>query len=480
MGATANLPPVDPSPSRRDVTRAAAGLRTPKVRDLRLDFWRGLCLIDMVLVHLVYQRVQFGEWLGQTLGEYLRFAAGGFVLVAGLGIGYIFLPKAIDPNSRWLTYRGMWRRAFALLGVHYASTLGFLMLDLWRGYRPPSPSGLAMLRDVLLLREGGDLLPFYVVMIAASPLLLEIRRRRWGWAILAAASAMAFGWANRHPLALAISNHPSFPPLLWQAVFVTGLLTGALVKRYDAIARRWKVLLAISAAALYALLFCADYGLDLHLPHPNLGLEFRKIPLSFGEFLRYLALIFTILTATDLAWRWIAESRIVRFSAGLGRRSLAVYVAHVWLVEGVATLAAAWWWMGRWQILFAPASVGILWLFALAWDRWQKREPKREREPKRDTKARATPSRPLLAALSWRGPLGGAVLASALLFLNHRMPLPAPAPSDAGSLPAAAVPSEIASDPIRDLDGDGRIDTPDDDGQQLIDRTYAHPDIART
>ena len=69
-------------------------------RDQRLDFWRGLCLVDMLLVHLYYQNVQFGDFLGKLLGEYTRFAAGGFIFVSGLSIGVIFLPRALDEKRR--------------------------------------------------------------------------------------------------------------------------------------------------------------------------------------------------------------------------------------------------------------------------------------------------------------------------------------------------------------------------------------------
>src|SRR5947209_862340 len=81
-----------PIPARRD--DASAPLARATARDGRLDFWRALCLIDMVLVHLVYEGVNFGP-LQRTIGDYTRFAAGGFVFVAGLGIGAIFLPRAM-------------------------------------------------------------------------------------------------------------------------------------------------------------------------------------------------------------------------------------------------------------------------------------------------------------------------------------------------------------------------------------------------
>ena len=86
----------------------------PQGRDFRLDFWRGLCLVDMVLVHLVYEGVRMGRILTPVLGEFTRFAAGGFIFLAGLAVTYIFLPKARDPLKRWPTYRALWRRSLYL------------------------------------------------------------------------------------------------------------------------------------------------------------------------------------------------------------------------------------------------------------------------------------------------------------------------------------------------------------------------------
>src|SRR5437764_15281848 len=84
---------------------------SPPARDGRLDFWRGLCLVDMVLVHLVYEGVKMGRVLTPVFGEFTRFAAGGFIFLAGLAVTYIFLPKANNPQKRWGAYQSLWRRS---------------------------------------------------------------------------------------------------------------------------------------------------------------------------------------------------------------------------------------------------------------------------------------------------------------------------------------------------------------------------------
>src|SRR5436309_928458 len=109
-----------------DFARVPVPLSAPSSpRDGRLDFWRALCLIDMVLVHLVYDGVNFGA-IQRMVGEYTRFAAGGFVFVAGLSIGAIFLPRLLLPNGRRRVYPSLLRRSVYILCVHFVAAMGFV------------------------------------------------------------------------------------------------------------------------------------------------------------------------------------------------------------------------------------------------------------------------------------------------------------------------------------------------------------------
>jgi hypothetical protein len=338
-------------------------------RDERLDFWRGLCLIDMVLVHLYYQKVQLGSVLGPIIGSYTRFAAGGFIFISGMSIGMIFLPRALDPTRRSATYISLWRRALYILGIQYINALGQMLLADMEGNGGAYTSVWHVLRNVLLMRDGGDLLPFYILMIALSPFLLELLRRKGGWIVIAGISLAGFIYGMRNPWAFAMATHDKFPPILWQGVFVCGIIFASIFKRYDRLPLRGKILAAGIAWSVFALLFVSEYSYDFNFHPLNLHLSFSKIPLSDGEALRYLSMIFGIIVTTDMLWkRFIASSAFAEFVQTLGRKSLAVYVCHLWIVEGVAILAAYWWWMGMWQIVLAIASVLFLWFFALLLD----------------------------------------------------------------------------------------------------------------
>lgn len=348
-------------------------------RDQRLDFWRGLCLIDMVLVHLYYQNVQFGDFLGRLLGDYTRFAAGGFIFISGLSIGVIFWPRASNPAHRPKTYKALWRRAAYILCVQFLCAMVLIMLDILldpakRG-NPVKP--LALLRDVFLLREGGDLLPFYVMMIAISPFVMMVLRRKWGWLGVLIASLSLYTWGLWHPWAFDPVQHDKFPPILWQAIFMLGLLLGYAWPKYNAITTKWKSVMAVACWLIVGALFINEYGYQWGMANLSFGTAYTKVPLSTPEALRYLSIILGIITTTDCLWPWISKSSAAAFVQTLGRKSLPVYALHLWVVAALGALAASWSAMGAWQILFAVFAVLILWLWALILD--VSAEPKRGR-----------------------------------------------------------------------------------------------------
>jgi hypothetical protein len=324
----------------------------------------------MLLVHLVWNNVQFGSFLNNLLGSYTRFAAGGFIFISGLSIGVIFLPRAADPNRRNSAYKALWRRSAYVLCVNYLCAMVLIAMGIiwdW-GKRGNFVQTLPLLRDIFLLREGGDLLPFYVIMIAISPLLMQALRRKWGWLAILLSSISVFIWGLWHPWFLAPAQHENFPPILWQAIFILGLLVGYAWPRYNALTNRAKSLLAAASWLLAACLFVMEYSYQWGMPQLSFGVAFVKVPLSTPEALRYLSIIIGIVTTTDVLWPYIAETSASAFVQTLGRKSLPVYALHLWVVKVMGFLAVAWPSMGAWQISMAFFSILILWLFALILD----------------------------------------------------------------------------------------------------------------
>jgi len=350
----------------RPMDRPVDTVSLPRLRDNRLDFWRALCLIDMVLVHLVYNGVNFGA-IQRAVGEYTRFAAGGFVFIAGLSVGAIFLPRTKKPGGQKKVYASLLRRSLYILCVHFVASFSFVCLDLMRGMRDDLPSIGKLISNVLLFREGGDLLPLYVIVIAFSPVALELLRRGLWW-VLAMISVAGFAWGSINPWVLSSPSHENFPVLLWQLMFVFGLLAGSALPWYTARSTRTKKIFALSAIAISLFLWAADFRSELGWAWPVLPFGFTKTPLNVGEALRYFGLILAILCTTDLLWAKIGQSRAVTELCTIGRRSLMVYVVHVWIVGLLASLAwkiPSW---GAWQMLLTTPALVSLWGIAKLWD----------------------------------------------------------------------------------------------------------------
>ena len=318
----------------------------------------------MVLVHLVFANVQFGAFLNSFFGDYSRFAAGGFIFMAGLGVGAIFRPKAQLPHRRGQIYRRLWGRSFRLIGWQYLVAVAWIGVQFSEGGRDPMTLR-QFITGVLSMREGGDLLPLYVVLIAFSPLILELSFRRMGWYVLAAGSIALFIFGRFYPYAIAIDPVGKFPPVLWQLIFIAGLAGGALLPRYDALSLRPKLAIAGAAWMAFALLFWCEYWKTLNLPACPISLVFTKTPLTTAEMLRYLSAIIGLISSTDILWDRIFLSRAVSFAATLGRFSLPVYVVHTFLIE-IARLAVSNFSLGPWQWLIAPITLALLWLLAAA------------------------------------------------------------------------------------------------------------------
>ncbi|WP_434386985.1 OpgC domain-containing protein [Melittangium boletus] len=403
------------------------------LRDSRIDFWRGLCLVDMVLVHLVYQGLSLGQPLTAILGEYTRFAAGGFVFISGLSVGVVFLPRTGEPTQRRQTYRWMLQRVGFLLGVHWAAEFSYLLLyPLVTGM--PVASYRAALGEILLFQRGGGLLPLYMVMIALSPLFLELVRRGRG-GVLALASGGLFAWGQLGENAWGgptIQNE--FRWVLWQLLFVAGLLWGRVLPAWSGLPRGLKARLALLAVSGWALLWTSAYAKDLGLAAP-LPLVFWKTPLSTGEALKYLAAVASLMLVSDLAWPRLRHSRLTAFVTRLGRHGLLMYVAHVWVALFLARWAARARLVGAINTLVALGGLGMLWALAGLFERESPPRP------------RTWTHRP-----SWRLTVVGSALVLLILVLDAARLLPVTPP--ATSAPLALESDEEPPTPLEEVLGE--------------------------
>jgi len=359
------------------VGRHVAYAARPMARDLRLDVWRGLCLVDVVLVHLAYNGVGFPAPLDDLIKHYTRFAAGGFVFLSGLTIGVVFGTRlARSPVDRMAVYRWSLRRAAVLLVVDMLAAVAFQAVDGLRRF--PVTDGATVVdtaRELLLLQRAGighGILLLYALLLAALPLVLELRRRL-GTSAVAALSLALYAVAQGSEGLRWPGNE--FPIAWWQPLFVAGLLSDGVYRRACRAGRGWRAGWTGVALAGFALVFLVAHGPALGVVQslPASFLDFTKTPLRPGALLWYLAIVQLLLAVTSLCWRGApAPTPVVSFLTLLGRHSLLVYVAHVFTEAAVLEYVWSTWPGTMLRMVAVVADLAALFLLCAAVEWWPK------------------------------------------------------------------------------------------------------------
>jgi hypothetical protein len=329
-------------------------------RQAELDWLRGLMLVLMTLTHVP-------TWFGARVGQPFGFvsAAEGFVFLSAFLVGRVYSQMA-----RRRGFPAMRKAAFGRAAKVYAAHVGLLLFlffvlvpfatshgayaitDLASFYverpRVALVAGLALGYNPPLL----DILPMYVLFIAASPRIIEFGTRR-GWGPLLGLSAALWLFAQlgggRHvyesiarllewPVPYAQTG--AFSLLAWQLLWLVGVRAGSLAAeaRVTGQAERpWPRALIFGALSVAAALLVVRHltGQEPSATHPALNALFDKWhlgPLRLANF--------AVLAILAVHWRhvlvaWASRSMI----ATLGRASLTVFTAH--LVLCLAILATA-------------------------------------------------------------------------------------------------------------------------------------------
>ena len=331
------MPPSIPPPS------------IPSTRDPRLDVFRGLCLVMIFINHVPGNAYE--DWTSRNFG--FSDAAEGFVLMSGVAAGLAYSADFRDRSMRlWSGLARVWRRVWTLYLVHILTTFAALAaaaaVALWLGnseslfenqmkwiWQDPLRTFVGL---ILLTHQFGyvNILPLYLALLAASPLLLYAAWRRPLW--LMAASVLL--WLAAGIWRLGPPNFPSsgtwfFNPLTWQVIFVTGLLTGVALKEGRRLVpvRRW-LQIVTGIVLLYAALSAQIPAVSkmtgntlwfiretLHLPW-NLT-AFDKTYVTAPRLLHILALAYFL--STFPAIRRACASRLAAPFELLGRQALPVF-----------------------------------------------------------------------------------------------------------------------------------------------------------
>jgi hypothetical protein len=324
-------------------------------RQPEIDALRGLMLVLMCVTHLP---TRFAEWLGQPFG--FVSAAEGFVFLSAYLVGVVYTGRAQRFGQAEMR-KALWRRAGVVYRCHVAMLVFLFTVIAWIGIRSERQAitnlisfyiqepwtalwtSLALIYTPPLL----DILPMYVLFMAASPLLLPLVMRR-GWHVVVLASsallwlAAQFGWNEVAYAAVAASIHHKVPLnqngafdlMAWQFIWALGLCLGArraLPARWPAWipGRRadWTAALAL-CVALSCMLWRHAVGQTAFPGLPQLDFLFDKWHLGPLRMLNFFALV---LVLTHFGPRLAALARAPGLQL-LGRQSLPAFCAHLVVV----------------------------------------------------------------------------------------------------------------------------------------------------
>jgi hypothetical protein len=330
------------APAPRQAAIHAGPIPVPRVRDGRIDMFRGLALLTMFVNHVP------GTFYENLTSRNFGFsdAAEGFVFISGVAAGLAYAGR--DQRE---VVRKAFARAKKIYLVHLVVTLLvlaiFAAVALWLG----QPQVLAMNGIPLLLEhpleaivglplltyqiDYVNILPLYVVLLLATPVFVLIAQR-WPWLLLGASILL---WAFAAHYRVDFPNYPGtggwfLNPLSWQLIFIVGLLCGIAQRNGRVFVPYHPVLLWAATAFLILALFWVrihavgdvgrlGVGWLAHLGVPDYLDGFDKPYLFLPRLLHAFAL-FYVLAGLGIVRRF-AESQWAQPLRLLGRHSLAVF-----------------------------------------------------------------------------------------------------------------------------------------------------------
>jgi hypothetical protein len=213
----------------------------PGNRDLRIDAFRGLALVMIVINHM-----PAGLWSLGTLRSWgLSDSAELFVLLAGVAAAFAY-GRFFDRGEHGLGIAAVFSRLFTLYRAHLLLFLLVGAICVIGAERFNEPSHLEALGfDTFLQNPSGflghvvtlsflpgylDILPLYVVLLAALPLWFWLGRVYWalplavGLALWLLVQFFPFNLPNTRT-----AREWTFNPFAWQLLFVIGFTIGRRV-----------------------------------------------------------------------------------------------------------------------------------------------------------------------------------------------------------------------------------------------------------
>ena len=351
-------------------------------RDLRLDLFRGAGLWMIFLDHIPHDVV---AWL--TLRNYgFSDAAEFFVFISGYLAGFIYGPIVRAGYFLAATKR-LLKRASEMYVAHIMLFLLFTAQIARTVRRFDNPLYAdefnvhnflehpdVLIGQALTLRYKPvnlDVLPLYISLIAASPLILWCLVRVPNWTLLASAVLYAAArWFDWNLASFPAGTHWYFNPFAWQLMFVFGAWCGVGGAAKLGFIIRSRVALALALAwIVFALLIVMTWHvafLESLVPKWMIKAIYPidKTDLDMLRFTHFLALALVVTRYLPRDWAPLT-SRWMRPLILCGQHSLPIFCFGVFLSFGAHWILMQYT-RGVWEQLAVSAG-GILIMVAAAW-----------------------------------------------------------------------------------------------------------------
>lgn len=225
----------------RPSTATAAAAAAPRVRDLRLDFFRGIAMFIILMAHTPGNFLT--SWIPARWGfsdatEMFVFCSG---MASAIAFGGAFQRSGWFLGTARVTFR-VWQVYWAHIGLFIAvaallAGIDFYgdygknyigSLNLWKFFNDPAVPLIGLV-TLSYVPNYFDILPMYMVVLAMMPIVMALYRVHTGlvFAFMAAVwlGAQQSLWGDAH---LALPAEPwskrnwFFNPFGWQLIFFTG------------------------------------------------------------------------------------------------------------------------------------------------------------------------------------------------------------------------------------------------------------------
>jgi hypothetical protein len=360
----------------------AASFSLPVERDLRLDLFRGMGLWMIFLDHIPHDVV---AWL--TLRNYgFSDAAEFFVFISGYLAGYIYGPIVLGGHFLAATKR-LVIRAWQMYVAHIMLFLLFTaqIARTVRKFDNPmyedefNVHNFLQHPDVLIgqalsLRYKPvnlDVLPLYISLVLASPLILWCLVRRPNWTLLGSAVLYVLArWFDWNFASYPPGTTWYFNPFAWQLLFVFAAWCGVGGAAQLQFLIRSRVVLAVAVAwILFAFLIVMTWHiafLESLVPKWMIKAIYPidKTDLDMLRFTHFLALTVVVTRYLPRDWKPLT-SKWLRPLILCGQHSLPIFCIGVFLSFGAHWILMQYT-RGVWEQL-AVSAAGIVIMVAIAW-----------------------------------------------------------------------------------------------------------------